>query len=263
VLWIVENVPGDPVADFVAYGSHGLKRHSNELYELVKERWLKQMEACKANPLVAIRASMFCRSNNEEGLALEILKKALVLNPSNTELLLHLALFFELLENRKIPGSTANAIGCYHLLLRHEPSEFQQYKALDALGRLHFRLANLAEAKSAASSLVEFALQRAQRADIRNHSVHLGNTRLGNIAVRQGDTKTAISYLDKSTVISDSVLLSEAGPDLSLARKLLEEGEIEAVLRFISQCERFNFEPRHKRVLKYWREKIGAGEMPG
>lgn len=62
-LWIVENVSGGPVADFVAYGSHGLKRKSNKIYELIKDRWLKQVEGGNTNPIVAIQASVFCRSN--------------------------------------------------------------------------------------------------------------------------------------------------------------------------------------------------------
>ena len=114
LLWIVDKLPDDPVADFVALGNSGLKRQNKKAYDLVKERWLLQVEASSASPIVSINASTFCQTNGDRRSALEMLIKAQALYPTNTRILLHLAGLYQGAANNT--ESLEKALHCYERL---------------------------------------------------------------------------------------------------------------------------------------------------
>jgi hypothetical protein len=62
---------------------------------------------------------------------------------------------------------------------------------------------------------------------------------LGRIALSKGDLKSAAQYLIRSGGTPGSPQLDTFGPDMRLARKLIQHGEKDAVLQYLDLCRKF------------------------
>jgi len=70
-------------------------------------------------------------------------------------------------------------------------------------------------------------------------AIYTGSMVLGLVALRQGNVAEARRYLLESGKTPGSPVLGSFGPDLTLARELLEKGERDAVLEFLTLCKGF------------------------
>ncbi len=70
----------------------------------------------------------------------------------------------------------------------------------------------------------------------------------------------AKGYLLEAGTSTGSVVLGSFGPNMSLARDLLESGERDAVLEFFEQCRKFWASGNEKLTL--WSEDVKGGRMP-
>ena len=82
---------------------------------------------------------------------------------------------------------------------------------------------------------------------------------LGHVALSLGDTERAVSGLALAGQTPGSPQLKTFGPDMSLALALLERGQKQPVLDYLSMCGKF-WEKQDG--LAEWRRKIEAGRMP-
>ncbi len=71
------------------------------------------------------------------------------------------------------------------------------------------------------------------------NAIYDGNAALGLVALRQDNVTEARRYLLESGKTTGSPQLGSFGPDLTLARELLDKGEREAVLEFLTLCKGF------------------------
>jgi TonB family protein len=71
------------------------------------------------------------------------------------------------------------------------------------------------------------------------NAIYDGNLALGLVALRQGNVAEARRYLLESGKTPGSPQLDTFGPDLTLARELLEKGERDAVLEFLGRLKGF------------------------
>ena len=90
--------------------------------------------------------------------------------------------------------------------------------------------------------------------------VHYGNITLGKISLAQGDVQGAASYLLLAASMPGSQRLNGMGPDMTLAKELLENGERESVLQYFEQCARFW--ERGQDRLREWAVLVQAGSTP-
>ena len=106
-----------------------------------------------------------------------------------------------------------------------------------ALPQLAFDAGDMTKARAYAEQL----LARSQGEDWihswTGEAVHRGNMVLGRIAVREGKLTEAITFLRRSGDAAAD--LTSPGPNMSLAKDLLEAGETAAVLAYFEQCRRF------------------------
>jgi len=86
------------------------------------------------------------------------------------------------------------------------------------------------------------------------------NTVLGRIAMRNGDVPAARKYLLDSSGPDASKDISLAGPSMVLAKELLEAGEKDTVLQYLSNC--VPLWPRGENVLQIWIAEIEKGKTP-
>lgn len=69
------------------------------------------------------------------------------------------------------------------------------------------------------------------------NALHKINTAKGRLALSRGDIDSAKKFLLNSIKIQNTPQLQTFGPNMSLARDLLEEGELSVVLEYLSLCK--------------------------
>jgi hypothetical protein len=95
------------------------------------------------------------------------------------------------------------------------------------------------------------------------NAIHKGNLVLGRIAVREGRIADAVKFLRASVEMSGSPSLNSFGPNMTLAKDLLENGDpraTEAVLAYFELCRKFWTLGNAK--LDYWTDEVRAGRVP-
>lgn len=90
--------------------------------------------------------------------------------------------------------------------------------------------------------------------------MHDGNFVLGRIAVQEGQIDEAKRYLLEAGKSTGSPVLNTFGPNMSLARDLLLNGERETVLQYFELCGKFWSNGTERLAL--WTEDVKAGRMP-
>jgi len=90
--------------------------------------------------------------------------------------------------------------------------------------------------------------------------IHHGNLILGRIALEQNDIDEAKARLLAAGRTTGSPQLSSFGPNMLLAKRLLELGESEVVLEYFSLCDQFWKSPRRK--LDRWIDDVKANRTP-
>ena len=70
-------------------------------------------------------------------------------------------------------------------------------------------------------------------------TIHISNNVLGLIALQHGDLPAAKSYLSAAGKTKGSSTLVKYGPNLALAKALLDKGQNDAVLGYFQDCRKF------------------------
>ncbi len=100
--------------------------------------------------------------------------------------------------------------------------------------------------------------------------IHDGNQILGRCALREGRLADAKTYLLKAGATPGSPQLNSFGPQMQLARELLETGEKEAVLQYLdlvikvwaSETEQSELSNEHAALIAGWKREIADGKIP-
>ena len=91
-------------------------------------------------------------------------------------------------------------------------------------------------------------------------ALNKGNIILGRVALRTGNIEKSKSYLIAAGKVPSSSSLSSFGPNMSLAKELLEEGEKDAVLEYLDAVGSFWTAGRGD--LAKWKTEIKTGRIP-
>lgn len=91
-------------------------------------------------------------------------------------------------------------------------------------------------------------------------AMHDANLVLGRIAVREGRIEAAKSYLIAAGESPGSPSLDSFGPNMTLAKDLLEKGERDAVLEYFQLCRAF-WKMGGKK-LDQWNKEVMRGKIP-
>jgi tetratricopeptide (TPR) repeat protein len=94
------------------------------------------------------------------------------------------------------------------------------------------------------------------------HNIHYGNIILGKIALASNDIKQAKKHLIEAGKTPGSPQLNSFGPDMSLAKELLQKGEKDAVLEYFELCSKFWNKTRHLQKLQKWSAEVKDGKIP-
>jgi hypothetical protein len=126
-----------------------------------------------------------------------------------------------------------------------------------------FQLPQLAKAAVKAEAwdkAAEYANQILKSAMLDGQGVHDGHMVLGLVALHQANIAQAKAELAEAAKATGSPVLMSFGPNMSLAKALLEKGERDAVLEYFAACRRF-WQMGGDR-LDEWSAAVKKGEVP-
>ncbi len=256
VVWLIENAPESQVLG-LPYGQIHQNRNP-EGYRLAREAWLAVLKKSPENLSVLWNASSFFLLEDQK-LSEELLLKGQGLDAKDARWPASLGQIHSL----KLISLPAGP-------MRKTTAEkaFRQYKlAYDLSGAMEGEaiLSDLAKA-AIESGLIDEAKKYATQMldgdkDGWNHGnhVHHGNLILGRIALLDGKVDEAKSRLLLAGKTEGSPQLSSFGPNMLLAKELLERGETKVVLDYFELCKKF-WDSRRK--LETWGEDVKANRTP-
>lgn len=137
--------------------------------------------------------------------------------------------------------------------------DLERFYALPDAAKASFEVGNVEEARGYARELLTLA---PRFTDDWNHgnAIHDGHMVLGRVALREGAIETAEKELLMAGGTPGSPQLDSFGPNMSLAKDLLEQNHTDAVVEYFGLCAKF-WEMERGR-LRRWTVLAEAGEMP-
>lgn len=143
--------------------------------------------------------------------------------------------------------------------LKAATEEYDRWLALGDIAFWSVDAGELAEATAHAEELLQLAKRYTNDWNYGN-AIHKANLALGRVALRNGNKEAAIRYLHLAGQTRGSPQLNSFGPNVLLAKELLEAGEKDAVLKYFDLCGAFwQFDWG---ALSIWKEMIEAGRRP-
>lgn len=140
------------------------------------------------------------------------------------------------------------------------PNEVERPSYLAQLAYAAFDAGDHEKARRYAEQALDAASQTAMR-QRSQWTVFKAHTVLGRIAIREDDIATAGLHLTESARIPPGdAVLATFGPDMDLAKALLEKGQRDVVLQFLDLCSRFWKEDKGE--FARWSATVRGGAIP-
>jgi hypothetical protein len=139
------------------------------------------------------------------------------------------------------------------------PDDIYRFYALNDAAKAAFEIGHVEEAESHARLALDLAKRFPDDWNYGN-AIHDGHMVLGRVALRRGDVETAKRELLEAGRTPGSPQLNSFGPNMSLAKDLLERKETDPVVAYFEMCGKFwEMEGGN---LRRWGVRAKAGEMP-
>jgi beta-lactamase regulating signal transducer with metallopeptidase domain/tetratricopeptide (TPR) repeat protein len=256
VLWIIEHHP--ELSESGAFLSL-LPSLDGSAYEQGKALWLKHVQDNPKNARLLGNAAayllIFDRATAED-----LLKKAQTIEPQNPGFSEQLGQLYKL-EAMTQPGTNNAAKALAEFEKEQTQGTAPPFEKLDDLATTAFEAGDTEKARSYATTLLTQAQTNQKEWNYGNAILH-GNVVLGRIALREGKVDEAKKYLLEAGKTPGSPQLNSFGPNMSLAKELLEKGETNAVLEYFEECGKFwpNYAGEDK--LAAWTAVVKEGKTP-
>ncbi len=181
------------------------------------------------------------------------------LNSALLVLLIAIPLVLSLLVLHKHPWTPQERLAQAVKKLAAAGTGENRFYALDEAAKDSLNAGQIEEARKYATELLGLAPKYQTNWNYGN-AIQDGNLVLGRIALREGQVEEAKRRLLESGRSPGSPQLDSFGPNLSLAKELLEKGERETVLQYFELCR--NFWKRDHGQLDRWSQEVKAGRIP-
>jgi hypothetical protein len=263
VFWLIENHPeaelaGSPEAGILGFDS----KEDQEAFEHAKGLWMQAIIQHPQDLRVLHNAAEFLSLSDPEA-ALEVLQKAMELNPNDTQTLGLLARTYETKEHAEKSAQDRAAMALKALGLRERELESEEEPmrsfALVEVTTDAFDANDMVKAEKYANELLTGA-EGAKGNWNYGNVIFEGNTVLGRVKLRSGDVAGAKQHLLAAGKTPGSPQLNSFGPNMSLAKELLEKGERETVIAYLQECAKF-WEMGQEQI-QSWTVAIRKGEIP-
>src|SRR5271166_1032653 len=133
------------------------------------------------------------------------------------------------------------------------------FDRLPDLAKRAFNAGEIEKAKAYSTQLLQMAPEYPKSWNYGN-AIFYGNFVLGEISLQQGNVAQASQYLLASGATPGSPTLVSFGPNMTLAKELLEKGQSDVVLQYLALCKNFWKADRGK--LDEWSATVRSGGIP-
>jgi tetratricopeptide (TPR) repeat protein len=253
VLWVIQNHPRSELAALPYCELNGFS--DPEGYVQAKKLWLQQTDAHPEDPKVLGHAAAFFQLSDKD-LAEGFLKRAQKAEPGNPKWSDKLAHLYLMEEDKE---SAMKSLAEYEKAQAADGEGISKFNRLGYLAKAAFKAEDLEKAARYAKDSLDGA-ERFPKNWNHGNAIHHGNNVLGLVALKQGNTKLATEHLLKAGKTPGSPQLDSFGPNMSLAKALLESGGKDAVLEYFELCRKF-WEMGGDR-LDRWTKDVNAGNIP-
>jgi tetratricopeptide (TPR) repeat protein len=275
VLWLIQNHPEATVLSQL----HGLLLPKLYNYAEGEKLWNNQLQKYPDNLKVISNACSYFQVGNID-YAIECYKRGKSLDPENTaEWDRKLGNSY----NSKMASSPAEekplwakeALIAYESAYAESKPKTFSYNIGGSTRTVAFPdmfkgvlLPSIAKAALAAGELDKAAKYANQMLETAEDSsfytgdyIYTGNSILGLVAVHEGNPDAAETYLLQAGETPGSPGLNSFGPDMSLAKELMNNGRRDSVLAFLRKCQKFwrSSEVNH---LSQWIQEMEEGKTP-
>ena len=257
VLWLVQNSPESEVLG-MPVGT--ISKFFDPMgYSEGKEAWMTQLEKNPKNVTMLGNAANYLAMDDRES-AIELLQRAQSLDPSNAKWSMELG------HKYAVEAGPWNSPETMKQAADKALTQFENAYALDdesgkdALLPYLAKTAFVAEQLTKARKYAEIALQGPPSGWNYGNRIHHGNLILGRIALREGDIAEANTRLIRASKTPGSPQLKSFGPNMTLAKELLETGERDVVIEFFRLCAKFWDMEQGK--LDEWAALVEEGKIP-
>jgi hypothetical protein len=245
ILWLIAHHPEwDVLVSPVGFLQIDLNANADVINE-AKRLWMQKVDAHPQSAQVLGNAAkcLLFNGRDDEALVQQLLEAAQLLDPEEPEWPENLGL----LCNRQMREQTGDE---RRQTAGRGLEQFERaYRLTDGVEKL-LLLSNMASAALEAGALDtarEYAASQLETAPEQQHTncwnygnaLYHGNVMLGRVALREGDVESAKRYLLEAGKTPGSPQLKSYGPEMSLARELLERDERQVVIDFIHLCREF------------------------
>lgn len=257
VVWLIENAPESEVLG-LPY-SRLDKVLEKEAYNRAQQAWLGIIQKSPEKLSILRNASAFFLLHDRK-ISEELLLKGQTLDAKDPKWPASLGQLYSL-ELMSLPAGPVRKAAA--------DKAFQQYKLayelsnaverdalLVDLAKTAFAAGRNDEAKAFATKMLEDDTAGWNR----GNRIHHGNLILGQIALSDGKVDEAKSRLLLAGKTTGSPQLNSFGPNMLLAKELLERGETEVVLEYFELCKKFWALPYRK--LEQWADDVKSNRIP-
>ena len=139
-------------------------------------------------------------------------------------------------------------------------NEYVRFLSLDPAAKMSLAVGRTEDARQFATDMLvlndKYSGGDPEKAN--GDAVHDGHLVLGRLALDEGRMDEAKRHLLEAGKSKGSPVLGSFGPNMSLAKTLLEKGDQETVLRYLELCRKFWSSEK----LDEWTKDINAGRIP-
>jgi hypothetical protein len=161
--------------------------------------------------------------------------------------------------NAKMLNSTVHSLGVTYVGLAMEQPDRMRFDVLTEAAKESYKLGDTKDARIFASNLFAMLPQFTKYGHYGN-GVQSANLVYGRIAVREGRIADAKRYLLEAGKNPGSPVLGSFGPNMSLAKDLLDKGQRDVVLEYFELCRKFWKMDRGR--LDQWSQEVKDGKTP-
>ncbi len=256
-LWIIEHYPADEAAGIVE--AHLEPILDGDGYRQAKALWVKHLAKSKKDPRLLWNAGEFFLIYDKK-MAESLLTEGQRLEPGNSKWPEKLGQLYSL----EVAGKTgeskqkiaAKALAEYEKALAMTKKESSRGYLLPGVAKMAIEANELEKAGKYATELLNVK----SRDWNYGNAVHCGNLILGRLALKAGNVNLAKQHLIAAGKTPGSPQLNSFGPNMILAKELLEKGERKAVIQYLELCGKFWVMGKER--LKDWIALIEKERIP-
>jgi len=257
-LWFIRNLPDSEILQWIVQ----VRLHPgiDKKFPEAQQLWLDNLDRYKGNTTVIGNAVDFFQIN-DKALTERLIKEAAAQEPADprwpTEFGNLLMIEMQAAKDEARRDLAARAYEQYSRA--YSMSGADRYKSI-LLMRLPVSAFEAGDLKQARTWAVEILSQAANNQNpALLDAVHHAQIVLGRVSLVNGDLKEAKERLVLAGQTAGSPALKSFGPNMSLAKELLDKGERETVIKYFQECAGFW---THKEKLDQWTALVKAGQTP-